>query len=307
MSRKRRKATVHGWIALDKPLGLSSNAALGRLKRLFDCPKAGHAGTLDPLATGMLPVAFGEATKTVPFIVDGSKTYRFEAVWGVRTSTDDLEGEAVGTSEKRPALSEIDATLPAFIGTIRQVPPQYSAIKIGGERAYKLARSGEDVEMPSREVEIHDLRRIDDGDDRLVERTTFDCDCGKGTYIRAIARDLGEAMGCHAHVGMLRRLRVGPFHEAAMVTFEEIEAAAEKGPQALASLVQPLESALTDMPRVEVGFDDAATLRRGQPILLRGRDAPVVHGPVCVMCDGVAVALAEGAGGQIHPRRVFQY
>ena len=305
MARKRRKATVHGWIALDKPLGLSSNAALSRLKRLFDCPKAGHAGTLDPLATGMLPVAFGEATKTVPFIVDTRKTYRFEAVWGARTSTDDLEGEIVAASDKRPALPQIDAVLPAFTGTIRQVPPQYSAIKIGGERAYALARGGEDVEIPEREVDVFSLRRV--GGDALEERTLFECDCGKGTYIRALARDIGEALGCHAHVGMLRRLRVGPFLETDMVTLEEIEAAADDGPDELARLVKPLDAALTDMPCVNVSLDDAATIARGQPVLLRGRDAPVIHGNVCVMCEGRAIAIGEGSGGLIHPRRVFQY
>jgi tRNA pseudouridine55 synthase len=307
MGRKRRISTVHGWLVLDKPPGLSSNGALSRLKRLFDCPKAGHAGTLDPLATGLLPVAFGEATKTVPIMVDGEKTYRFDAVWGTRTSTDDAEGEAIATSSRRPTAAEIDAVLPAFTGTIRQVPPKFSAIKIDGARAYALARSGEEVELASREVEIHRLERLAAVEGPAgIERTTFVCDCGKGTYIRSLARDIGVMLGCEGHAASLRRLRVGPFGEADMVTFAQIEAAAEAGSQALAALLRPVEAALAGLPHVEVGADDAATLARGQAVLLRGRDAPVLHGPVCVMFAGLAVAIAEGDGGRIHPRRVFQ-
>ncbi|MCB1472614.1 MAG: tRNA pseudouridine(55) synthase TruB [Rhodobiaceae bacterium] len=308
MGRRHRKSTVHGWLVLDKPLGMSSNQALSRLKRIFDCPKAGHAGTLDPLASGLLPVALGEATKTVPFIVDAAKIYRFDAVWGARTATDDLEGEIVAESASRPTAEEIDRLLPRFVGRIAQVPPAYSAIKVAGERAYARARSGEAVEMAEREVDIHRLERLGTATaDERLERTTLECDCGKGTYIRAIARDLGAALGCQGHVGALRRLRVGPFMEADMVTFEIIEAAAEHGADGLTRLLRPLEVALTGMTKITLRADDAATLARGQPALLRGRDAPLVHGPVCVMCEGRAVAIGEGDGGRIHPRRIFQY
>lgn len=305
---RRRNPTVHGWLVLDKPLGLSSNAALSRLKRLFDTAKVGHAGTLDPLATGLLPVAFGEATKTVPYIVDGAKTYRFDVIWGARTSTDDAEGEIVATSDIRPTHARINAVLPKFTGSISQVPPQFSAIKVDGERAYARARAGEDMVLTSRNVEIHRLVLAGQGDDEApMDRATFICDCGKGTYIRSLARDIGSELGCEGHVGALRRLRVDPFSEADMVTFDQLETVGEAGPDGLAGFLRPVQAALGNLVHVNLSLADAATLRRGQPVLLRGRDAPVVAGAVCALSEGHAVAICEAVDGSLHPRRVFQH
>ncbi|MCL2384813.1 MAG: tRNA pseudouridine(55) synthase TruB, partial [Alphaproteobacteria bacterium] len=201
---------VHGWVVLDKPAGLNSTRAVAIVKRIFAAKKAGHAGTLDPLATGLLPIAFGEATKTVPFVQVGEKSYRFTVRWGIETDTDDADGVAVAKSEKRPKLDEISALLPEFIGTIEQCPPAYSAIKINGERAYDLAREGAAPSLAPRLVSIHALYLLTADD---TDETVFEARCGKGTYVRAIARDLGRRLGCYGHVQALRRTRVGPFYE----------------------------------------------------------------------------------------------
>ncbi len=301
MGRKRQKPTVHGWLVLDKPVGRTSNQALGRLKRLFGCRKAGFAGTLDPLASGMLPIAFGEATKTIPYVVDDTKVYEFDVRWGAATDTDDSEGEICATSDKRPTSADIDALLPDFTGVIAQVPPRFSAVKVEGERAYALARAGEAVELAAREVEVDDLVRLNDD----TEQTTFRCVCGPGTYVRALARDLGERLGCHGHVTALRRTAEGPFDVDDMVTMDAVEAAAEKGPEALKAQLLPLGAGLAGMPEVSVLRNDAALLARGQAVLLRGRDAPVVEGMVAVTCGGDVIALAEGDGARLQPRRVF--
>ncbi len=200
-----RKRDVHGWVVLDKPIEMTSTHAVSVVKRAFHAKKAGHAGTLDPLASGLLPIALGEATKTVPFIMDGQKEYRFTVSWGAETSTDDAEGEVVASSDRRPTRADIEAIIPAFTGEITQVPPQFSAIKIGGERAYDLARDGETVALQPRTVEILWLRLVSHDD----ETSVFEAACGKGTYIRAIARDMGRQLGCHGHVAALRRTRVG--------------------------------------------------------------------------------------------------
>ncbi len=304
MARRKKGNPVHGWLVLDKPLNLTSTQSVGFVRRMFNAQKAGHAGTLDPLATGILPIALGEATKTVPYAVDGEKAYRFTVQWGAETATDDAEGAATQTSDTRPSRAEIDALLPRFIGEIMQVPPQFSAIKIDGERAYDLARDGEVVKLEARPVFIERLEMVDMPE---PSSSVFEAECGKGTYVRAIARDLGRLLGCFGHVIALRRTRVGPFDEARAVTIEDIEAAskADDGGAALARLLAPVESALCEIPELMVSPQDAASLVRGQAILIRGRDAPVLSGPAFATSKGRLVALGELDKGSLHPTRVF--
>jgi len=299
--RKKRGTPVNGWLVLDKPLGETSTRALARVKRLYDAQKAGHAGTLDPLATGILPIAFGEATKTVPFVVDGAKSYRFQINWGAETETDDAEGEIVETSDKRPDRESLERLLPSFVGEISQVPPRFSAIKVDGQRAYDLARDGEAVELAPRTVQIDSLTIADWTDDSA----TLEADCGKGTYVRAIARDLGRELGCFGHVAALRRLRVGPFSEADALTIEDLEQAAEEGTLGSFETLRPIETALGELPAIPVSSSDAASLARGQSVLLRGRDAPIFTGPFFATCRGQLVALGEAEKGALRPTRVF--
>ncbi len=303
MARRKKGHPVNGWVVLDKPLGLTSTQALSAAKRIYDAQKAGHAGTLDPLATGILPLAFGEATKTVPFAVDGQKSYRFTVRWGVETTTDDAEGEAAKTSEQRPSRSDIEAHLPGFRGEIMQVPPCYSAIKIEGQRAYDLARDGETVVLDPRPVVIDRLELTDMPDSAT---TVFEADCGKGTYVRAIARDLGRALGCYGHVVALRRTRVGPFREDQAVTLDELRVAlAPENGGDIGQFLMPVETALDDVPELAVSPTDAANLTMGRSVLIRGRDAPILSGPMFATCKGRIVALGEVEKGALHPTRVF--
>ena len=296
MNQKRsNRVVVDGWIALDKPTGMTSTQAVSRLKRVYNAKKAGHAGTLDPLATGLLPVAFGEATKTVPFVQDGEKAYRFTVAWGAETDTDDSEGRITRESDERPTRAAIEALLPRFIGDILQTPPQFSAIKIAGERAYDLAREGEQVELKPRPVTIYTLAIVDQTDNE----TQFFMECGKGAYVRAIARDLGRLLSCYGHVTALRRTRVGPFTEDDAYTLDEIENRNMAG-EALLSV----EAGLTELPCVIVDRDTAARLRRGGSVILRGRDAPSA-GVVYAACGGVPVAFGEIVEGALTPSRVF--
>ncbi len=295
---------MHGWVVLDKPAGMTSTQAVGAVKRLFDAQKAGHAGTLDPLATGILPIALGEATKTVPFAVDGEKAYRFSVRFGVETDTDDAEGAVVRTSDALPARAAIEALLPRFTGEILQVPPQFSAIKIDGARAYDLARGGEEVVLEPREVVIEDLRLTDMPDEATA---VFEARCGKGTYVRALARDMGRALSCFGHVTALRRTCVGTFDEAASVTLEELKAAAEAGEGELMAMLLPVEAALEGLPRLSVGPNDAASLARGQAVLVRGRDAPVMGGAAWAHFKGRILALGELEKGAFRPTRVFNF
>lgn len=292
-----KKRDINGWLVLDKPVGITSTQAVGALKRIFRAKKAGHAGTLDPLASGLLPVAFGEATKTVPFVMDGRKAYRFTVRWGVETDTDDAEGQAVETSGRRPARAEVEALLPAFTGAISQVPPRFSAIKVAGERAYDLARDGEAVELKAREVVIERLAIVShDG-----ETTELEAECGKGTYVRAIARDMGRMLGCFGHIVALRRTRVGPFLEADSVTLDALEV---EGADPMLAL-RPVRAGLMELPSVAISRDGAARLRRGQSLLLRGADAPLDMAPVYAMCGAEVVAFGEIARGEFLPQRVF--
>lgn len=296
-----RKRDIHGWLVLDKPVGMNSTHAVALAKRAFRARKAGHAGTLDPLASGLLPIAFGEATKTVPYVMDGRKAYRFTVRWGVETDTDDAEGKPVATSANRPGADAITAILPGFTGAIMQVPPAYSALKINGERAYDLARDGETVVLAARMVEIHELRLVEAGIDEAV----FEATCGKGTYVRALARDFGRLLGCHGHIVALRRTRVGGFSEDEAEATLSLEAAiAAASDEGLPRLL-PVAAALSGLASVPVSGHDAMRLRNGQSVLLRGRDAPVMEGMIAVHCHSELVALAEFDQGELHPRRIF--
>jgi tRNA pseudouridine55 synthase len=302
---KRDKRDVHGWVILDKPVGMTSTHAVSVVKRLFTARRAGHAGTLDPLASGCLPIALGEATKTVPFVMDGRKLYHFTIRWGEERDTDDAEGRVIETSETRPTPEAIRALLPAYTGTIQQVPPRYSAIKIEGERAYDLARDGETVELAARPVEITRLELVGTPD---ADHTELEAECGKGTYVRSLARDLGRALGCFGHVSALRRVAVGPFTEQTMILLAELEALCHRaaaGEASLADALMPVETALDDIPALAVGRADAARLQRGQAVLMRGRDAPIFQGPAYVTVEGHLLALAELEHGEIVPKRVF--
>jgi tRNA pseudouridine55 synthase len=288
---------------LDKPQGMTSTHAVARVKRAFGAKKAGHAGTLDPLATGCLPIAFGEATKTVPFAMDGRKIYRFTVAWGAQTDTDDSEGRVTETSDVRPDGSAIRAILPRFTGTITQVPPRYSAIKIAGERAYDLAREGAEVELQPREITVHRLELVA----AHADAAEFETETGKGAYVRALARDMALALGTRGHVAALRRTAVGPFDEARAISLDEIERLRQCAPgeETLAPQLLPVETALDDIPALAVSRADAARLMRGQAVLLRGRDAPLLAGTVVVTAQGQLIALVEAEHGELVPKRVF--
>lgn len=305
---KRKKNAINGWLVLDKPLGLTSNEALGKIKRIFSPQKVGHAGTLDPRASGLLPVAFGEATKTVPFVMDGRKVYRFEVTWGVETNTDDTEGEVVATSDVRPSPEAISAVLGDFTGTILQVPPKFSAIKIAGERAYDLARDGEQVELAARPIDVHRLDLVECPDEN---RAVFEAECGKGTYVRALARDLGRRLETCGHVTELRRLLVGPFGEDDLIAMDDLLEAAEdlKEGEGVASLVEefvlPVREAMDELVEVAVSDDDASKIRKGMAVLLRGRDAPLNCETAYASHASVPVAIGSIDKGRFQPTRVF--
>jgi tRNA pseudouridine55 synthase len=303
--RKREKRDVHGWIALDKPVGMTSTHAVAVIKRLFSARRVGHAGTLDPLASGALPIALGEATKTVPFVMDGRKVYRFTVRWGEERDTDDAEGRVTQTSAARPAAEAIRALLPRFTGLIAQVPPKFSAIKVEGERAYDLARDGEEVELQPRPVQIDRLELVETPD---ADHAVFEAECGKGTYVRALARDFGRILGCFGHVVALRRLTVGPFGPAELISLAELQALCDRaaaGEGSLADALLPVATALDDIPALAVSKADAARLQRGQAVLVRGRDAPILSGTLYVTASGELIALAEADRGEIVPKRVF--
>ena len=306
MGRRHKGQQVHGWLNLDKPLGLSSSQAVSRVQRAFDAKKAGHGGTLDPLATGILPIALGEATKTAAYAMDGSKTYYFGVRWGEARSTDDREGEIIETHDHRPATQQIESSLAAFVGTIEQIPPRYSAIKIDGRRAYDLARRDEAVELKSRRVEVRELRLVDvpDADHAFLSVT-----CGKGTYVRALARDLAHHLDTVGHVDWLRRTAVGPFTEADAISLDKIEAL---GHIPLDSdLLMPIETVLDDIPALALTVQEAQRLKHGQsvsvlPVASRSTFKEIEQGDtVCAMSEGRLVALVRIVDGGIHPVRVM--
>jgi tRNA pseudouridine55 synthase len=304
MARRKKGNAVHGWLILDKPANMTSTQAVGAVRRAFNAQKAGHAGTLDPLATGILPIALGEATKTVPYAVEGEKRYRFSVRWGAETSTDDAEGEVTRTSEARPTREAIAALLPMFTGEIQQTPPAFSAIKVDGNRAYDLARAGEVVELAPRIVRIDSLELVRMPD---ADTAVFEAQCGKGTYVRALARDIGRELACLGHLVELRRTRVATFEEARSVTLDALRAVAEQGEDALAAHLLPIEAALEGLIALSVGQNDAARLLRGQSVLIRGRDAPQVAGASYATCKGHLIAIGEIEKGELHPTRVFNF
>ncbi len=270
---KQPRNQLHGWIVLDKPLGISSTQALGKVRWLLNADKAGHGGTLDPLASGVLPLAFGEATKTVAWAMDGRKTYRFRVKWGHETSTDDLEGEVTSSTGNVAVQHDIEQALHLFIGAVQQKPPSYSAIKVSGERAYDLARAGEAVDLAARTVNIDSLH-IESHDP--ADETTFIVQCGKGTYVRSIARDLGRVLGCLGHVTLLRRLAVGPFSEKDAISLEMLEELRHRGlsENSLSGILRPIETVLDGIPALAVMDSEAARLRQGQRVLLQEGQGP---------------------------------
>jgi tRNA pseudouridine55 synthase len=318
---KKKGRPVSGWLVFDKPVGMGSTEAVAKVKWLFNAEKAGHAGTLDPLASGMLPIALGEATKTVPYVMDGAKVYRFTVAWGEERSTDDLEGPVTKSAEKRPAEEEIRAIMPKYTGVIMQTPPQFSAIKIAGERAYDLAREGETVDIPAREIEIGRLDMVE----YSVGRTVFEIECGKGTYVRSLARDMGRDLGCYGHIAELRRIEVEPFTADDFVTLGELEAAAPapvaKGQDGeseapvlldmkaryagLDALLVDTGAALECLPQVALTDDAASRIRLGNPVIIRGRDAPVEADEACATVRGKLVAIGAIEAGMFKPKRVF--
>jgi tRNA pseudouridine55 synthase len=303
MARRRKGRPINGWIAIDKPQGWTSSKAVGRVKHLIQAQKVGHGGTLDPLATGILPLACGEATKTVAYVMDAAKRYRFTMRFGAATDTDDIEGTVIETDEKRPDDAAISALLPGFTGEIDQTPPAYAAVKINGERAYDIARRGETIDLPSRKVRVDELtfvRRID------ADHAEFEMACGKGTYVRSIARDLGRQLGCFAHVASLRRLAVGQFDEDNAVTLEALEQVVEN--DSLHQLIIPVTTALADIPAFAVTEPQAHRLRSGQAIRIGERliSADIAEGrTVQAVCHGALVALTRFEAGELDPMRVF--
>lgn len=304
--RKPKGRAVSGWLILDKPVDFGSTEAVSKIKWLLNAQKAGHAGTLDPLASGMLPIALGDATKTVPYVMDGRKIYEFTVTWGEERATDDLEGEVTASSDTRPAEQAIRDLLPSYTGVIQQIPPQFSAIKIAGERAYDLAREGETVEIPSREVEIFRLTLLGVGENEAH----FEVECGKGTYVRSLARDFGRELGCYGHISNLRRTFVAPFGEdkmvplADLVALEKIEDRDERLAALDAYLIDTAE-ALSSLPHLPVTEEQAHRIKMGNPIILRGRDVPVEEPEAYATVRGRLIAIGEIGQGEFRPKRVF--
>jgi len=299
MGRRRKGRNISGWIVIDKPAGISSNAVVNKLRWAMDAQKAGHAGTLDPEATGVLAVALGEATKTVPYITDALKAYRFTVRLGQATKTDDTEGEVIATSDTRPTDDAIVAALAQFTGDIMQVPPKFSAVKIDGERAYKLARDDEDFEIAARPLWVEELGMVErpDADHVVLEMT-----CGKGGYVRSIARDLGEALGCLGHVQELRRIWSGPFDAGDGISMDLVEKLAKTGE--LDAYLRPLEMGLEDLPELRCTAESATRLRNGNPGMVLTSDAEYGD-EAWASLDGKAVAVGHYKAGELHPSRVF--
>lgn len=306
-NRRKKGRPVSGWLILDKAYDMGSTEAVSKVKWLFQAQKAGHAGTLDPLATGVLPIALGEATKTAPYITDAEKCYRFTARWGASTTTDDVEGEVIARSDKRPSVAEIERVLPSFTGVIEQVPPQFSAIKIAGERAYDIARDGATVALVARRITVHDLRIVEAPS---ADETVFEAVTGKGAYVRALVRDIARAVGTEGHVSALRRTRVGPFCAEDGVTVEQLEALSLM--QDRDAALTPIAEALAHLPQVSLDGPQAEKLRRGQPAILAPASAKGVRGDnagavpaVLAVLFGEPVALCELDGLKLKSTRVF--
>jgi len=299
MARKRKGRDISGWLVVDKPAGPTSTTVVNKVRWALNANKAGHAGTLDPDATGVLAIALGEATKTVPYITDALKAYEFTVRLGISTNTDDAEGEVLETSDLRPDDAAIKAALAGFIGDIQQVPPQFSAVKIDGQRAYKLAREGESMELAARPLWVESLLLTDRPD---ADHVTLEMVCGKGGYVRSIARDLGQALGCLGHVRNLRRVWSGPFDAKDGLTMDQIEAMART--DALDAHLLPLEQGLQDLPEVKATAEGAARLRNGNPGMVI--TSTVEYGDEAwASYEGRAVAVGRYKAGELHPSRVF--
>ncbi|HEV7159193.1 MAG TPA: tRNA pseudouridine(55) synthase TruB [Caulobacteraceae bacterium] len=306
MARQRKGDPVSGWINLDKPEGLGSTPAVARVRRAFNARKAGHAGTLDPLASGVLPIALGEATKTVTFLMAADKAYRFTVRWGVETASFDAEGAVVAVSDERPGAEAIAAALAGFVGEIDQVPPAFSAVKVDGERAYDLARQGVAVDLAPRRVSIHQAAVVETPD---PDHAVIDLACGKGCYVRAVARDLAQRLGARAHVVALRRTRVGPFTASAAITLESLDNLCHRGAHLEALL--PVETALDDIPELAVTAEDAFRLTQGRSIVLLPRQVETLRArlgasrAVSARHAEKIVAICEMRVGRLNPTRVF--
>ena len=311
MTRRRKGRPVHGWLVLDKAQGMTSTQAVSAAKRLLQAAKAGHAGTLDPMATGVLPIAFGEATKTVSYAMDGRKTYRFTLSFGEARDTDDAEGKVVETSDVRPDEAAIRAVLPRFMGEIEQVPPRYSAVKIAGERAYDLAREGEDVVLAPRTIVIEELRLLGCPD---RDRAEMEAVSGKGAYMRALARDIARSLGTVGHLSTLRRLNVGPFTLDDAISLEHLQHLVDR--QEGDSALLPLQTPLDDIPAVAVTDVEAHRMRSGQPVaMLRRSDRERIEALaadlddrdciVLALARGTPVALARLDGAELWPVRIL--
>jgi tRNA pseudouridine55 synthase len=298
MARRRKGRPLDGWLIVDKPAGVTSTAVVAKARWAFGAQKAGHAGTLDPLATGLLAVAFGEATKTIPYVQEGLKTYRFTVRFGARTATDDAEGAVIATSERRPTEAQITAALPVFEGEIDQVPPQFSAVRVEGERAYDIAREGTAMDLAPRPLWVERLRLVARPDPDHAE---LELVCGKGGYVRAIARDLGQALGCHAHVARLARTASGGFTLDMAVPFTRLDALRAAGGD---DLLLPIEAGLTDLPEVRVPAAEALRLRRGNPAPVVATNLGYGDG-AWASHDGRPVAIVTCKAGMLHPVRVF--
>ncbi|WP_135080789.1 tRNA pseudouridine(55) synthase TruB [Terasakiella sp. SH-1] len=298
MGRKKKGIPIHGWLIIDKPLEISSNNVVGKVRWLTKAQKVGHGGTLDPLASGILPLAFGEATKTVSYVMDGTKTYRFEVTWGESRTTDDAEGEVSATSDVRPTEEDIRAVLSNFVGAIEQVPPKYSAIKINGQRAYKLAREDQDVEIKPRTVQINRLELIECPD---ANRAVFEVDCGKGTYVRSLGRDIALKLGTVGYISILRRTKVGPFDEKSAISLDSVEEIVHS--DALFESLLAIETVLDDISALALGEEETRKIRQGMSLKKDMADTETIR----LMSEGKLVALAQVENGLIKPFRVFNY
>jgi tRNA pseudouridine55 synthase len=314
MGRRKKGLDVHGWLVLDKPEDLTSTDAVSVVRRLFNANKAGHAGTLDPLASGILPIALGEATKTVPWLMEAEKSYSFTIRWGVSTDSQDREGKVIAESDVRPTPEAVAEALKGFLGEIEQVPPQFSAVKVDGERAYDLARDGQTVELKARQVVLHEAALVETPD---TDHSVITVRSGKGFYIRALVRDLAYKLGAEGHVSRLRRTAVGGFTESIAVGLDELKELVHKA--AAFEALRPVETALADIPAVAVNGEDAFKLRQGRPIVLlphviedlKARFRPRTIAGVdasraaFAVFGGSAVALGDVRAGKFSPTRVF--
>jgi tRNA pseudouridine55 synthase len=308
MGRNKKGIPIHGWLNLDKPLGMTSTQALGRVRRILNAQKLGHAGTLDPLATGILPIALGEATKTIQYAQDRDKVYRFKVKWGEARNTDDCEGEVIASSDKRPSEADIRALIPGFTGNIDQVPPQFSAIKLDGERAYDLARAGEKLDIQPRRVTVYGFKLLNTTQDEAE----FELECGKGTYVRSIARDMGQILGCYGHVSALRRLAVGNFTENSAISLDEFEKIVQSA--APDQVLLPVETVLDDIPALAMTAEEIGRIRQGQTLKFLSRQdvdrlsvAGIDEETTLVLATGnnKPLALLEKDGIALYPVKVF--